>query len=51
MDSSLVYPAYFGQKKKGVVGVAAAKAIPANYAVIAVPYELIITVPKIKNDP
>lgn len=50
IDSSLVYPALFGDRKKGVVGVAANKLIPSNYAIIAVPYDLIITVEKVKDE-
>lgn len=50
MDSAVSYPALFGDKKKGVVGVAANKPIPSNYAIIAVPYDLIITVQKVKED-
>lgn len=50
IDSSLLYPAYFGPSKNGVVGVAATKVIPSSQAIIAVPYDLIITVDKVKAD-
>ncbi len=45
-----MYPAYFGTPKDGVIGVAATKSIPNGQAVIAVPYDLIITVSKVKED-
>lgn len=48
VDPAILYPAYFGNGKNGVVGVAATKVIPANQAIIAVPYNLIITVDKVK---
>lgn len=51
MDPAIVYPAYFGPSKKGVVGVATNKLIPGGQAIISVPYDLIITVPKVKEDP
>lgn len=50
IDPSVMYPAYFGNAKSGVVGVAANKAIPSSQAIIAVPYDLIITVDKVKED-
>lgn len=48
IDPSVTYPAFFGNAKSGVVGVAANKVIPASHAIIAVPYNLIITVDKVK---
>ncbi len=51
IDPALLYPAYFGKSKNGVVGVASTKPIPSGQAIIAVPYDLIITVPKVRQDP
>ncbi len=48
IDSSLLYPAYFGNSQDGVIGVAATKPLANGQAIIAVPYDLIITVPKVK---
>ena len=48
LDPSIVYPAYFGEKGKGVIGVATSQQLPGNKAVIAVPYDLIITLDKVK---
>ncbi len=48
IDSRLRYPSYFGQAKKGVIGISAAQMIDKNRAVIAVPYNLLITVEKVK---
>jgi hypothetical protein len=50
IDSSVLYPAYFGRKNNGVVGIAARKNISNNYGIIAVPYRLVITVEKVKED-
>lgn len=44
------YPTYFGHAQKGVVGVSAQKAIEKKKAIIAVPYNLLITVDKVKED-
>ena len=49
VDSSIIYPAYFGEKGKGVIGVATSKPLPPNYSFLAVPYDLIITVEKVKQ--
>ncbi len=46
-DPRIRYPSYFGQKTKGVVGVSASKPIEKNKAVIAVPYNLLITMDKV----
>jgi hypothetical protein len=51
VNPSVLYPAYFGPKKRGVVGVAANKPIPGSCGIIAVPYDLIITVEKVRADP
>jgi hypothetical protein len=50
IDTTVLYPAYFGTPKDGVIGVAATKSIPNGQAIIAVPYDLIITVSKVKED-
>lgn len=50
VDPALLYPAFFGKPKSGVVGVASIKPIPSGQAIIAVPYDLIITVPKVRQD-
>jgi hypothetical protein len=50
IDSSVLYPAYFGTPKDGVIGVAATKYIANGQVIIGVPYDLIITIPKVKED-
>ena len=50
MDPRVRYPSYFGESKKGVVGVSVSKAVEKRKAVIAVPYNLLITVDKVKED-
>jgi hypothetical protein len=45
-----LYPAYFGTPKDGVIGVAATKYIANGQVIIGVPYDLIITIPKVKED-
>lgn len=50
IDPRLRYPTYFGPSQKGVVGVSAQKAIEKKRGVIAVPYNLLITVDKVKED-
>ena len=34
-----------------MIGVATSKPLPANYSILAVPYDLIITVDKVKQNP
>jgi len=50
IDPRLRYPSYFGSAQKGVVGVSAQKGVEKKRAVIAVPYNLLITVDKVKED-
>ena len=47
---SIIYPAYFGEKGRGVIGVASAKPIPKSQALLAIPYDLMITVDTVKNN-
>ena len=47
---NVVYPAYFGEKNDGVIGVGVCSAIGGGKAIIAVPYDIIITVDKVKED-
>jgi hypothetical protein len=49
IDSRLRYPSYFGEPGKGVVGVSASKPIDKKRAIIAVPYNLLITIDKVKQ--
>lgn len=48
MDARLRYPSYFGEPGKGVVGISACKPIEKRRAIISVPYNLLITVDKVK---
>jgi hypothetical protein len=50
MDSRVRYPSYFGEAGRGVVGISACKAIEKKRAIIAVPYNLLITIDKVKED-
>jgi hypothetical protein len=49
VDSRIRYPTYFGSAKAGVVGISASKPIEKNRAVIAIPYDLFITVEKVRK--
>ncbi len=48
LDPRIRYPSYFGSPPNGVIGISTSKAIERKKAVIAVPYELLITVAKVK---
>ena len=50
MDSRVRYPTYFGQANKGMIGISATKAIEKKRAIISVPYNLLITVDKAKEN-
>lgn len=50
LHPSIIYPAYFGEKGKGTVGVATSKALPKNQAVMAIPYDIMITIDTVKNN-
>ena len=50
LHPSVIYPAYFGEKGKGVVGVASSAFIQTREAIIAIPYHLLITAGNIRRD-
>ena len=43
IDPRVRYPSYFGDAGRGVVGVGVSKAIERRKAIIAVPYDILIT--------
>lgn len=49
MDPRIRYPSYFGEAQKGIVGVSANKAIEKKRAIIAVPYNMLITIDKVRE--
>lgn len=50
VDPRIRYPSYFGEAGQGVVGVSVSRGVEKKRAVIAVPYNLLITVDKVKED-
>lgn len=49
IDQRIRFPSYFGEANNGIIGVSAIKPIERKKAVIAVPYDLLITVDKVKS--
>lgn len=50
IDLRIRYPSYFGEAGKGVVGISVSKPIEKKRAIIAVPYNLLITIDKVKQE-
>jgi len=50
IDPRIRYPSYFGEADKGVVGISVSKPIEKKRAIIAVPYNLLITIDKVKQE-
>lgn len=48
LDPRVRYPSYFGSPPNGIIGISASKPIERKKAIIAVPYELLITVNKVR---
>ena len=50
IDPRIRYPSYFGEADKGVAGISVSKPIEKKRAIIAVPYNLLITIDKVKQE-
>lgn len=50
VDPRIRYPSYFGSPPNGIVGISAMKPIEKAKAIIAVPYQLLITVDKVREN-